>query len=502
MRLCASRPGAGAAERPVDADRGVTSSVAGNVMTVNQTVQRGIANWNSFSIGSDATVNVQQPNASAVLLNRVTGESSSSINGTLNANGRVYLINPNGILFGQGARVNVGGIVASTLDLAGATEAERNNAFLAGGAMKFANPGPNSGTVTVDPGASITANGNGGRGGIVVLIGNSVSNEGEIRAPGGSVALAAGSQVTLDPVGDGLTTLRVDAGALEGRLAGRVTNVGDIQADGGRVLLLTQETWGLIVNGIYSDGSDVPAAGHIQARGGEIVLDAGTGGVQVRSGALDVGGAGSANGGKVAVRGTDVALTGQIAADSGPGGGRGGQIQVQAGNDLTLDGPLSARGHSGGGQIETSGSSFYITDRFAVDASTTSGTAGTWVLDPQDVDIVHGSPPPSPSANTLYDSTVNTALDTGTSVTVATPAGGSPTTGDVMFHDGVAIARGATGAPVNFQVDAYRSIRTETSNVTIESSPGAGALNVFLNADADNNGPAVGGGKSVSTARF
>jgi hypothetical protein len=164
----------------------------------------------------------------------------------------------------------------------------------------------------------------------------------------------------------------VDAGALEGRLAGRVENVGDIQADGGRVLLLTQETWGLIVNGIFPDGSFVPTAGHIQARSGQIVLDAGSGGVEVRSGALDVGGAGSAQGGSVDIRGTDVSLTGQIVADSGPGGGRGGQVQVHASHDLTLDGPLSARGRTGGGLIETSGSSFYITDRFAVDASTAS----------------------------------------------------------------------------------------------------------------------------------
>lgn len=476
---------------------GVSSSVnaAGNVMTIDQSVQRGIANWDTFSIGSGATVNVRQPNASAVLLNRVTGESMSNIDGALNANGHVYLINPNGILFGQGARVSVGGIVASTLDLAGATETDRNNAFLAGGAMKFANPGPGSATVMVDSGASITANGNGGKGGVVVLIGNSVSNGGDILAPGGSVALAAGSQVTLDPVGDGLTTLRVDAGALEGRLAGRVENVGDIQADGGRVLLLTQETWGLIVNGIFPDGSFVPTAGHIQARSGQIVLDAGSGGVEVRSGALDVGGAGSAQGGSVDIRGTDVSLTGQIVADSGPGGGRGGQVRVHASHDLTLDGPLSARGRTGGGLIETSGSSFYITDRFAVDASTVSGAAGTWILDPQDVDIWHGSAPPSPSANALYDSTVSAALDTGTSVTVTTPAGGSSTAGDVMFHEGVAIARNTPGVPVTFQVNAHRSIRTESPTVTIESAPGAGALNVFLNADADNSGPAVGGGQ-------
>jgi filamentous hemagglutinin family protein len=103
LRLCAARPGADAAERLLDADwRRVEQRQRGRQRHDHRPVG---AAWHCqlghLSIGSGATVNVRQPNASAVLLNRVTGESMSSIDGALNANGHVYLINPNGILFGQ-----------------------------------------------------------------------------------------------------------------------------------------------------------------------------------------------------------------------------------------------------------------------------------------------------------------------------------------------------------------------------------------------------------------
>ena len=83
-------------------------------MNVQQSTQRAAINWTNFSIGSNATVNFQQPNASAVVLNRVVGNEQSVINGALNANGQVFVLNSNGVLFGQGAQVNVGGLVAST----------------------------------------------------------------------------------------------------------------------------------------------------------------------------------------------------------------------------------------------------------------------------------------------------------------------------------------------------------------------------------------------------
>lgn len=96
---------------------GVTMSQTGAVMSINQPLARGIASWQTFSIGAGGTVNIVQQSASSVLLNRVTGNELSTIAGTLNANGRVILVNPNGVMFSQGATVNVGGLIASTLAL-------------------------------------------------------------------------------------------------------------------------------------------------------------------------------------------------------------------------------------------------------------------------------------------------------------------------------------------------------------------------------------------------
>ena len=89
----------------------------GQNMTVNQTSDKAAINWDSFDIGKQNSVTFDQPSASSVALNRVTGSDPSKIQGALNANGQVFLINPNGITFTQDAQVNVGGIVASTLDI-------------------------------------------------------------------------------------------------------------------------------------------------------------------------------------------------------------------------------------------------------------------------------------------------------------------------------------------------------------------------------------------------
>ena len=84
---------------------------------VNQSSQRAVVNWDSFNVGKDASVNFNQPNASAVTLNRVTGGSASVIDGAIRANGQVILVNPNGVTFGRGAEINAAGVVASTMNI-------------------------------------------------------------------------------------------------------------------------------------------------------------------------------------------------------------------------------------------------------------------------------------------------------------------------------------------------------------------------------------------------
>ena len=87
----------------------VTLGVSGNTLDVTQASQRAAINWTSFSVGSAATVNFHQPNAQAAILNRVVGTERSVIEGALNANGQVWLLNANGFLIGKGAQINTAG---------------------------------------------------------------------------------------------------------------------------------------------------------------------------------------------------------------------------------------------------------------------------------------------------------------------------------------------------------------------------------------------------------
>ncbi|WP_407179468.1 YDG domain-containing protein [Bradyrhizobium sp. STM 3562] len=187
-----------------------TIATSGNAMTINQSTDRIIANWQSFSIGAGNSVTFNQPSASSVALNRVVGQDPSQILGSLTANGQVFLVNPNGIAVGKGASVQTGSFVASTLGIT-------DENFLAGN-YRF------TGT-----GGSIVNQGN-INGNVVALISPSVTNEGTIK---GSTALAAGTDVLLDFNGDGLISVEVKASTM----ATLVQNKGLIKADGGSAIL-------------------------------------------------------------------------------------------------------------------------------------------------------------------------------------------------------------------------------------------------------------------------
>ncbi|TAN49113.1 MAG: filamentous hemagglutinin N-terminal domain-containing protein, partial [Methylococcaceae bacterium] len=104
-------------------------AVDGSHMDVNQTSQNASLNWQTFNVGRNAEVEFHQPNASSVAVNRIADPDGSQVMGRIDANGQVYLINPNGVLFGKDAQVNVGGLVASTLDIADADAASGKRTF-------------------------------------------------------------------------------------------------------------------------------------------------------------------------------------------------------------------------------------------------------------------------------------------------------------------------------------------------------------------------------------
>jgi filamentous hemagglutinin family protein len=177
-------------------------------VTIDQTSQRGVIDWRSFSIGQSGTVSFN--NGTGATLNRVTGGDPSTILGTLKGTGSVYVINPQGVLIGPGGVVSTGGrFVASALDVP-------NDAFMKGGTLTFANGGN---------GAVVNMGQIGSSGGDVFLIARSkVSNEGTINAPKGTAELAAGAQIMLQDSA-GSRQVFVDAGS-----GGTVSNAGAINA--------------------------------------------------------------------------------------------------------------------------------------------------------------------------------------------------------------------------------------------------------------------------------
>ena len=210
----------------------------GSITTINQSTNKASINWQSFNIAPSETVNFVQPSASSVTLNRVVGTTNSLIEGVMNANGQVFLVNPNGVVFSKTATVNVGGLVATTQNI---TDENFQN-----GNYKFEGNSQNSvlnmGTITAT------------NGGYVAMIGKTVQNEGTIVATMGNVQLAGANKVSLNLNGNSLVKLTID----EGTLNALVENKGLIKADGGQVYLTTQAL-NTILDGMVNNSGVIEA---------------------------------------------------------------------------------------------------------------------------------------------------------------------------------------------------------------------------------------------------
>ncbi|MBS1157532.1 MAG: Filamentous hemagglutinin, N-terminal, partial [Proteobacteria bacterium] len=204
----------------------------GTTMIVTQNTANMAVNWQNFSIGQGNTVNFVQPSASAVALNRVLGSDVSVIQGALNANGKIFLINPNGALFTPTAQVNVGSLLASTLNISTAD-------FMAG---NYRFEGISSNAITNQGNITTTA------GGTVALIAAKIVNSGQINAPQGNVLMAAGSKVTLDLGGP--VKIQIDEGALNTL----IEQGGGIRSDGGLVYLTAKAAGELATSVINHTG--------------------------------------------------------------------------------------------------------------------------------------------------------------------------------------------------------------------------------------------------------
>ncbi|MEZ0300364.1 MAG: beta strand repeat-containing protein, partial [Candidatus Methylacidiphilales bacterium] len=301
----------------------VTSSGPGQV-TVTQSSNRAVVNWNAFSVEKGETTTFVQPSSRSAILNRVTGNGGvSRIDGNVNANGQVYLINRNGVVVGKTGRVSTGGgFTASTHDVA-------NSEFMAGGDLNFSG---NSSASVINHGKIRATDGD------VTLIARQVENNGRITARRGTVNLAGGTEVLVKPSGSDASGQRVFIKSTSG--SGAVVNNGSIRATAAELRAAGANEYALAVN-----NTGVIRATTVDKSGGRIVLKAekGTGTSTVSSGNVQNSGkliarAGSKaapgkRGGSVVVTGENVKLTSTSLIDvsSSAPGGTGGTVNIGGG---------------------------------------------------------------------------------------------------------------------------------------------------------------------------
>ncbi len=480
-------------------------------MTITQSSPRAIVNWQSFSIAAPETVSILQHSASSVLLNRVVGNSASEIFGRLTANGQVVLINQYGVLFGPNSQVDVGSLVASTLNVT-----DRN--FLDGNYV-FANGG-RAGAV-VNQGALRARNG-----GSIALIAPAVTNAGTIDAPGGGVALAAGDRVNLSLGGSGRIGVVIDQGALNATL----DNSGRIGADGGTVVLSAQDTSNLLRNVVNMDG--VIEARNVVQSDGKILITGGTSGIVSVSGTLDASGKNAGlTGGAIEVLGDKVGLFGsaKIDASGDAGGGTalvggnfhgagpeqnagmstvtgkvsinadaitrgdGGKVAIWSDDVTKFLGAVSARGGARGGDgglVEVSGKQV-LDFRGQVDTRAPNGATGLLLLDPDaltlqntlatDGTVTNAAGAFTASANSsIRWSDIDTLLGT-TSVSVTTGAG------DITVSETGTLANG-TGNTLSLNSSAALNLNAGITSASANGYSFTAPSGIRLNANLTTGG--------------
>lgn len=237
-----------------------TINQSGKITNINQSTSKASINWQKFGIKADEVINFIQPDKNSITLNRVVGDERSIIDGALNANGQVWILNSNGVLFGKNASINTSGLLATTKNITDTNFQAGNYTFTGDSTESVINEG------------SIKIKDNG----YVILASNEVRNSGTIEAVKGRVQLTGADEYTINLNGNSLVDLVVDKGVLDAL----VENSGTILADGGEVYLTTHAVDELlrgVVNntGIIEANSLDGISGHVElfAHGGTANID-------------------------------------------------------------------------------------------------------------------------------------------------------------------------------------------------------------------------------------
>jgi len=432
-------------------------SYQGNQLNVQQHTDKLAIDWQSFSVGKDNKVIFNQPDVQSIALNRVLGADVSRIQGAITANGQVFLLNPNGVLFSPSAQVNTGGLVASTLELS-------NDDFMAG---NFQFEGDSTAAVTNQ--GAIEAS----EGGTIALIAATIVNEGSLQAAAGNVLMGAGRKVTLDMGGP--VKLRVDEGALNTL----IEQGGAIRADGGKVLL-TARAAGELATSVINHSGITQAQTLTTGEKGEIVL------------------LGDMQQGQLQVAGTLDASAPAVDGQNGDGGfieTSAAKVQI---NDSVQVTTLAENGHTGEWLIDPT--DFYITGGSStktdsgIGASTLSAQlAGSDIT----IETVDGG---SEAGDIYVDAAVSWSADTTLSLNAdnniyinqaitatGTNAGLVLTTGagkDYSIASDAAITLSGSNAALNINGTDYTLIHDIAALDDIDTTGLGGAYALAKNLDA------------------
>ena len=484
----------------------------GRTLSIQQSSHKSIVNWQSFGIAVNESVKLIQPNRGVALF-RVVGNDPSAIYGNLSATGQLFLSNPNGVLFGAGAQVDVGGLVATTMRI-------QDNDFLNGHYHFFTNPNDATNVGVVNQGVIQTTDG-----GYLVLLGNVVENSGTLTANRGSVVLGSAQSAVLDVYGDGLVRVKLDGDALNAA----VKQTGNITADGGAIQLATKARSAAInADGVIQANTLVNRNGVIRLEGGQNAR------VSVNGNLNAAGNLAGSKGGTIEVTGEQIALfkNANLDASGDAGGGTvlvGGDFQGKNSQvynarttfleqGVTIDVSAKQRGDGGkaivwadsatryygsifakggadsgnGGFAEVSGKQ-YLDFSGKADLSSINGLAGNLLLDPLNITLTTvdantaGFTPPADITEAFTD-------DAGLTSTFNVNAGGS-------F---AGIAAGSTitlQAQNNITVSTAFNVATATgsannslvlqadNNITVNAAvTTTGTGSITMQADADNSG--------------
>ena len=330
----------------------ITINSNDNVMNIDQDSQQGIIDWQTFNVGSDATVNFNQPNSSASTLNRVVTDNASQIYGNINANGQVLLVNSSGVYISENGRVETGGIVATTQEI-------NNQEYLDNPDRIILRETDQSGSI--ENHGTVIANE-----AYVAMLAPEVQNEGLITANMGEVVLASGREIILSfndgQITDVITTPSLLNSLIENKLA--------IEAAGGKVILsataMNQINGGLInqagsINVGSTETVAVNEGGRIYLTSNEVVFD---GGSQTLANA-------DTQGGEIEVAANDITIEGDARIEaSATLNGDGGRIDLVAQNDMTINGVIKADGadEGVGGEILTQGEQVILENNAQISA--------------------------------------------------------------------------------------------------------------------------------------